>query len=194
MRYTSNEQYFQHEKAIAEGNFEIAAQIMATDDPVEQNSLGQKCSFTDADWSSMEAMERGAIAKFSQNKRLLDYLKGTIGLHIIHANLHNHYWASGTSLNDKDVLTKSPVGENKLGCLLMRLRDDNLINMTPNSNPRGHIKLPGYLKKPKRQPNVPRDMQLNSMLSFKDLSVLGDEQLMDTQPIIEDKGAYGGVS
>ena len=118
------EQYFQYTKALAFNQPDIAAQILGTDDPIEQKHLGSSLNQPDdSKWPARPVMIKALHAKFEQYKILKDYLESTQGKHLIHANAYDKYWANGLAMNDTDVLNPAKSrGDNILGELLMNIR------------------------------------------------------------------------
>ncbi len=92
--FCSNEQFYQYKRAQSAGTQHITANILATKDPVTQKKLGETTQFNYDDWDSYDTMKKGAIAKFSQNKRLLEFLKSTEGLELLHTNEYDHMWGT----------------------------------------------------------------------------------------------------
>ncbi len=146
--FSCNEQYFQFKKAQASGASRVAAQILATNDPVQHKQLGQLTFFRDEDWASEDAMKKGAILKFSQNKQCLDYLMSTTNKLLHHSNAYDNEWGTGIPLSNKEVLTKRFEGKNRLGKILMDIRDNKLVTLQPNPNPTGMITLPSPFNPP----------------------------------------------
>ena len=117
--YPHVEQYYQREKAFRAGQPDMAVKIKFTGDPRKCYRLGQEVV---ALWDSSEreeVMMKGLRAKFTQNKHLK---KALMDIHrdviIVFDNMYDEYW--GTGLRDGDVWA----GHNRLGVLLMRLRDE----------------------------------------------------------------------
>ena len=89
--------------------------------------LGNKTkNFSKLQWKevSTEYMRQGLQAKFTQNDSLRSFLKNTGNMLLIEANPFDRFWGAGIGLNDSDIWTESRwKGENKLGKLLMELRE-----------------------------------------------------------------------
>ena len=104
-------------------------QIMNARTAKEQVDAAKKIAgYGDDEWKKMEAkfMKRGLALKFQQHPKLLAALKGTGGSVIANCNSYDRDWATGTKLTEartRDV--KNWPGQNKLGILLMKIRDEN---------------------------------------------------------------------
>ncbi|MCP3931720.1 MAG: NADAR family protein [Bacteroidetes bacterium] len=124
--YSSAEQFFQCEKATKNGQSTLTARILNTDDPVKQKGLGSSMKIDDRDWESSACMEKITRAKFNQNAELMDYLKSTTPMMLVHANAHDAQWGNGLAINDTDVLNPAKYkGKNILGDILMKIRDSS---------------------------------------------------------------------
>ena len=129
-------------KAKGSGFDILASRILATKDPATQKTLGHSSRIEDDKWPCYETMKKGAIAKFSQNRRLWEFLKSTQGVELQHANAHDEDWGTGVALFDKHVLTKPFKGKNLLGKMLMDIRDSDLADPHKNSTQTGILSLP----------------------------------------------------
>lgn len=123
--YCSLEQYFQAQKAVHAKDFYHHAVIMSTTDPVSMLRAGKLIS-VDAKWTAIqtEIMQKGLVAKFSQNQSLLKEILSTGTLNFAEANEHDSHWGIGKSLRDPDIQNSSMwLGKNNLGKLLNNVRD-----------------------------------------------------------------------
>ena len=70
-------------------------------------------------------MEKGLKEKFTQNPELAKFLTGTGDLLLAEASPSNRFWGTGIGLG-KENTTKQQhwTGKNKLGLLLMTLRNE----------------------------------------------------------------------
>ena len=162
--YTSSEQYFQHQRALAARNSILASKILSTNNPIYQKGLGEKTGMRDEEWGAYDAIKKGVIHKFSQNKRLLDYLRST-GTRELREATYDQFWGAGMSIYDKMVLTKPLQGRNTLGLILETVRGNDEVTATPNPNPTGRIRLPEPLPKP--TPNFRSGLQIESQMDFE---------------------------
>ena len=70
-------------------------------------------------------MYRAAFAKFSQNAKLANYLKGTGKTELVDANPSDNYWGVGMSLRDKSVFNKDMwKGKNRAGAIISKARSE----------------------------------------------------------------------
>ena len=124
--FTSSEQFYQREKALAFGDVVQAAKIMRSSDPFSAKRLGKRVKgFDDTQWRAglCDTVMRDAVRmKFSQNIRLQNYLlrtQPTIG----EASPSDKYFGIGLHLNAEKAYVKSNwTGQNMMGRILMELR------------------------------------------------------------------------
>lgn len=121
------EQFMMYCKAMLFGDTETADAIMATDDPYEQKRLGRSVkNFDDDVWKLVgeKYVYIGNLNKFKQNKEMKNYLLSTNNTEIVEASGTDRIWGIGLSLNDPNLRDRSKwKGTNKLGKILMRVRD-----------------------------------------------------------------------
>lgn len=124
--FSSTEQFFMWYKARKFGDSEIADKIASLKyDPKSAKGLGRKVrNYDDSVWDSVreQVMYTGVKLKFSQNPTLREYLLATGDSVLVEASPWDKIWGCGIK---GDV--SNPVawpGENKLGFLLMKLRDE----------------------------------------------------------------------
>ena len=128
--YTTNEQYYMHQKALVFGDYTTAEDVLKVHNPVTQKTMCKKIDRLDqAAWHNKreEIMRTGLKAKFEQNPELGDFLKGTGTTNILECNRSDPFWGIGMALNNPKIwIRNSWVGkaENKLGQLLMELRTE----------------------------------------------------------------------
>ena len=98
---------------------------MATSDPLEAKKVRVQ-GFDSKAWEkqSEKIMESGLQLKFEQNKELRDYLVHTGSHDLVEASPKDTTWGIGMGFKDKSLMVKEKWGKNKLGCLLMKLRED----------------------------------------------------------------------
>jgi ribA/ribD-fused uncharacterized protein len=124
------EQFMMHGKAVLFGDAEIAAKILAADQPRTHKALGRQVrNFDDAMWKR----EREAIvmagnrAKFTQNPELRDKLLATRGTTLVEASPRDRIWGIGLAATDPRALdAKQWRGQNLLGKILTALREELL--------------------------------------------------------------------
>jgi hypothetical protein len=117
-KYPHMEQYYQSQKAWSAGDHEKAAKIKGTGDPRKCKSLGKniKC-----DWDKEAVMLKGLRAKFSQNPELKKALMDHAGYYIAEDSPYDTYWGTGPRKGHVWA------GKNRLGMLLMQVRDELLM-------------------------------------------------------------------
>ena len=114
-------------KATLFGDNDIAARIMATNDPVLQKRLGAQVSgFDDEVWREwrIHIVYLANRAKFSQNAGALRQLRNTAPAMLVEANPRDWNWGNGLHIDDSanqdpDVWR----GTNYLGRILTLVRD-----------------------------------------------------------------------
>jgi ribA/ribD-fused uncharacterized protein len=124
--YSSTEQFMMAQKALLFNDAETFHKIMNTKDPIRQKRLGrQVANFNDEVWNQykLRIVYDGNKAKFTQNTELKEYILETGDTHLIEASPRDRYWGIGFSA-EKAVERKKDWGENMLGKILMKLRDD----------------------------------------------------------------------
>jgi N-glycosidase YbiA len=112
IKYKTSEHYFQAKKTDASDP--IFQQIIDAENPKTAKSLGSKCNLR-KDWEEVKdkVMEEALIEKFKQNPALKEQLLKTGTAKLIEAAPSDYYWGQG----------KSGSGKNKLGLILMKVRD-----------------------------------------------------------------------
>jgi len=114
LTYPTVEHYFQSKKF--EGT-EFEAYIVSLKTPKETAKEGKRRDLPlRKDWEQVkeDIMFTGLVAKFSQNPSLRKSLLKTGDVELIEASPYDYYWGVG----------KNGSGENRLGILLMILRDE----------------------------------------------------------------------
>lgn len=125
--YNCNEQYYFHKKADLAGDRQAAEQIMKEKDPGKQKAIGSRIVINEPMWRDrcIDIMYDGLRAKFTQNKKLQDFLLSTGNNLIIEASPRDKFWGVGIDLHNPKIWnTRSwqTTAENKLGQMLMQLR------------------------------------------------------------------------
>lgn len=127
MQFTSSEQALQYNKALKFHDDESARIILSTDKPAEQKQLGRSIvNFDSTEWSNTrdELFQDILRAKFGQNVISKNYILSTGNKILAEASLRDTYYGTGYSINHKDTLSGSWPGDNKLGSMLMAIRDE----------------------------------------------------------------------
>lgn len=101
IRFTRGEQYMMYRKATLFGDWDIADQILATDDPAKQKDLGRQVkNYNDKDWSSV----RFEI--------------------MVEANPNDRIWGIGLAASDPRAhFEETWLGQNLLGKVLDEVRE-----------------------------------------------------------------------
>lgn len=125
LTYSSVEQYYMWEKALAAGDSACAKRILDMDSASEIKTASKSIAVGRRMWEMrrVDVMCRALHAKFMQNPHLARYLLATGNKMLVEANPYDTYW--GVGLSAQQVLTTCPVdypGSNMLGSLLMALR------------------------------------------------------------------------
>lgn len=125
--YPTAEHFMMAEKARLFGDPEMLSRILEATSPRLAKKLGRKVqNFDEETWKRrrVDFVERGNLAKFSQNKELKSYLIGT-GEHVlVEASPHDGVW--GIGMRKRDKRAQNPFrweGKNLLGFALMRVRE-----------------------------------------------------------------------
>jgi ribA/ribD-fused uncharacterized protein len=122
------EQFMMHGKATLFGDADIATKILAASEPRAHKALGRKVrGFDDATWKrEREAIVyAGSKAKFTQNPALLELLLATAPTRLVEASPMDRIWGIGMAASNPDATTPAKWrGQNLLGAILTRLRDD----------------------------------------------------------------------
>ena len=127
LQFSCNEQFYQHEKAMACGNHQAATSIMMSQDPVLMKKIGDGLQINHKLWreKGKDVMMQGLQAKFKQNQALADTLKATRSHTLVECNAFDRIWGNGLRLHDKlsdDCTTWK--GENLLGSCLDKVRNE----------------------------------------------------------------------
>lgn len=127
IKYNCVEQYFQYQKAITFGANETAEIILNTTSPTVQKSLGRKSipNFNGKIWNSMciDVMQKGLMAKFSQNPELKRILLETGDKILVEAAPRDLFWGVGYGKTNPNILDPEKWrGQNRLGFELMKTR------------------------------------------------------------------------
>lgn len=128
IKFSSMEQYMMYSKAILFNDFEIANQILSTNNFRTIKALGRRVrGFEDSIWdeNKLNIIYNGLYAKFSQNLDLKNQLLNTNNKLLVECAVKDKIWASGMSMKDSDRFRPYLYsGTNYLGQLLMKVRED----------------------------------------------------------------------
>ncbi|XP_046361662.2 uncharacterized protein LOC124138824 [Haliotis rufescens] len=122
------EQYYMYRKAELFEDKAIEEKIMNTSDPKEQKRLGKQIqNFNFDTWMqySMEVVETGNMAKFSQNPNLKKKLFATSPRLMVEASPYDATWGIALHKNDPRAWDERTwQGKNLLGQILTKVRDN----------------------------------------------------------------------
>lgn len=126
--YHCAEQYMMAEKARFFNDMEIWGKIITTTNPEKIKKLGREVSNFNAelwDKASIEVVKKGNLHKFGQNKELLEVLLATGKKTLAEASPYDKIWGIGMTEATAKRHGYPHVwkGENKLGFILMEVRD-----------------------------------------------------------------------
>lgn len=129
LTFDCNEQFFMWGKAIQFKAHQTAYNILQLKyNPREARQLGRReiFEYNDNEWIEVREkwMKTGLRLKFSQSKVLGDYLLSTGDAVLIEVNPRDNVWACGLSIHDDYHDPNLWTGENRLGFLLMEVRDE----------------------------------------------------------------------
>ena len=140
-RFNCNEQFIVYSKAMLFGDDRVASEVMKMSNPRMMKQLGNNIdNYNHREWQrkSVAIIAQCNETKFSMHQNAMDVLMST-GHKVIGEATAGKEWGIGLSLNDDDCLQKHNwSGENKMGKILMKIRDNQ------------HQKLDGI--KPPNQP------------------------------------------
>lgn len=121
------EQYMMAEKAYMFGDEDVYHQILREYNQMEIKKLGRKVrNFNDYVWKGnrMSVVIEGNLAKFSQNKELMDFLLSTGDKILVEASPKDTIWGIGLDESSSDAINpRNWKGDNLLGFALMEVRD-----------------------------------------------------------------------
>jgi ribA/ribD-fused uncharacterized protein len=130
VEYSTNEQYYFHQKCKKFNDMELAAKVMKCHDPGKLKSIVRNIkNFDQKVWANCQKdiMKAGLQQKFQQNEHLKEFLIRTGDNTLIEASPRDTYWGSGHSLWDNriwDTRKWTQQAKNTLGNLLMEVRRD----------------------------------------------------------------------
>ncbi|KAI0213857.1 NADAR domain-containing protein [Lamellibrachia satsuma] len=126
VEYCCAEQYMMHQKAVLFGDDQTAKRIMDTHNPKEQKALGRQVKSFDAKvWNEQcrDIVEKGNVAKFSQNLDLKRAIFETTGSVLVEASPRDTIWGIGLGAGNPKAKNKSTWrGKNWLGYVLTNVR------------------------------------------------------------------------
>ena len=128
IKFNSSEQYIQYQKAKLFSDERAIRKILESSTALECKSISKEIiNFDPIVWRDCAASkcEEGITAKFVQNPVLLKLLVST-GDKVLVECAYDHLWGSGIPMHEENCFKEQDwSGENLLGKLLMKVRDDN---------------------------------------------------------------------
>lgn len=128
IKFSSMEQYMMYQKAVTFRAYDVAKDIMETDDVAEIKALGRKVkNYSDVIWNGMRqiVIYQGLFAKFQQNAILKQQLLETGDSIIAECAVRDTIWGIGLSMKDtKRFDINEWKGTNLLGFALMAVRKE----------------------------------------------------------------------
>lgn len=125
--YNCAEQYMMAAKAFTFGDREIYRRILAESDQAVMKGLGRRVrNFWDYIWKANrhEVVLCANVNKFSQNRKLADYLLSTGDKILVEASPYDDIWGIGLDENHPEAIDpRRWKGQNLLGFILMEVRD-----------------------------------------------------------------------
>ena len=127
--FANSEQFMMYHKVLMFRKYDLADQIMQTDDPAKCKKIaGQKFPEFNSDlWERTCAtiVKRGVKAKFVQNLKILQKLLDTGNALLAECSPYDKKWGIGIDIHDPDhtVIAKWK-GKNLLGRILMEVREE----------------------------------------------------------------------
>lgn len=124
--YNCVEQFLMSKKAENAGDQEKGERIMSTAEAKTQKAIGKQIRIDRKLWNRIapDIAMTALTAKFEQNPLLKDQLIATKGKFIGEAAPKDKFWGIGIGLYSKDRFQREKWGENRLGELLMKLREN----------------------------------------------------------------------
>lgn len=139
IQFNCVEQFMMYAKARTFSDVETASKILAATHPKDQKRLGREVKgYVDKTWNlkRKNVVYVGAREKFNQNPSLRDLLLSTAGTLLVEASPYDGVWGIKMGQNDPGV--DDPAnwkGQNLLGQVLTRLRDDMLLDLASAPSP-----------------------------------------------------------
>lgn len=122
------EQFMMYSKAITFNDYDIAGKILEEQKPGKQKKLGRLVdNFDPIKWNDIaeQIVYQGNYAKFTQNIDLLEKLFLTDKSELVEVNPSDTIWGIGLPPNNPKIYDKRKWrGQNKLGIILTKLRED----------------------------------------------------------------------
>ena len=125
--YKTVEHFYQAEKALFFQDFDTYNKILLTWSPRSVKELGlQIKNYSEKEWLDIcdVVMEVAVKEKVKQNEFVKQALLATGAAKLGEATPHDRFWGIGLSVDEPDLLKLEAWGENRLGKLLMKIRQE----------------------------------------------------------------------
>lgn len=127
--YNCTEQYFMYKKCMIfePDNLELKNSILTETLPSKIKAYGRKVkNYNEVTWNSIreQVMYDANKLKYTQNNNLKDKLLQTGNKNLYEASKSDKIWGIGYSSIDAQNIDKKYYGQNLLGKILMKLRDE----------------------------------------------------------------------
>ena len=129
VKYCCCEQYMMYHKACLFMDNETARKILESKKPSEHKMLGRQVkNFQEHIWNDYKfnVVYNGNYLKFSQNDELKKMLIATNPYQLAEANGEDRIWGIGKFADDSNLMNKDEWGENLLGKVLVKVREQML--------------------------------------------------------------------
>ncbi len=122
--YNCLEQYYIRKNAISMGEHVLANKVMGIRDPAVMKSMS-KGKFDNLDLDIRQNhLKEGMKLKYTQNDRLMDLLKDTLGTTLVESSPFDLTWGSGLRITHVNAHSGNYEGQNLHGKLLMEVREE----------------------------------------------------------------------
>ena len=127
--FNCSEQWMMYSKANLFLDEIMKEKILKSSNPVEMKRLGKKVKNFDCnEWEKVcdNVVYMGNLNKFTQNIELKEQLLNTGDKLIVEASFWDKRWGSGFNImkTKEKLLKKEKIGENRLGNIIMKVRDE----------------------------------------------------------------------
>ena len=125
VRYCHVEQYYTARKAETAQKHDLLEQVLKEKSPYKCKAIARQIT-NPKEWKRIQedVMTTGCRAKFEQNDELSDFLSETGNKTIVEARADDKFWGAGLRHDDKQILSNKWPGKNRLGKILMSIRDN----------------------------------------------------------------------
>jgi hypothetical protein len=124
IEFSSSEQFYNYQKAKFFQDTVACERILNTQEPLKQKKI-RVAGYNYNEWSQVcdNHMKEGITHKILQNEPLKNFLKQTGKKLLVETNPFDNYWGIAMRMSDKNITDKSKWGRNRLGQILMEVRE-----------------------------------------------------------------------